>query len=332
MKIEEIWDELENDKSSSYGILLRRYSGAALPDIFIAIKSPEKSRCIAVPVSDDASALLSSLVPLREVSIDIIQKAFNNKDILVIKLVDNSDKEIFAVLCEDLINNISQITDENILINQLINRFEKWRSLFDRAASEGLLPEQQRGLFGELCFLRKCLLAQSEALSVINSWIGPYGDSRDFQLGRWGVEVKTTIAKNHQKVQISNERQLDTSNLQYMFLYHLSLELLYDEGETLNDVVDHILEILSENSVAANCFKSKLLEGGYFEKHRSLYDKHGYFLRNEQFFLVKDDFPRIEEKDIRKGVGDVKYTILIANCDRFVLSEPEVFLRLNFNE
>jgi hypothetical protein len=65
--------------------------------------------------------------------------------------------------------------------------------------------------------------------------------------------------------------------------------------------------------------KSKLLEGGYFKDHKNLYET-GYALRQEAFYKVEGDFPRIEERDIRNGIGDVKYSIILSQCSSFVLS------------
>ena len=51
MRIKQIWEELENDNSSTKGLLIRRYSGAILPDVFVAIQQPEKLFCIATSIS-----------------------------------------------------------------------------------------------------------------------------------------------------------------------------------------------------------------------------------------------------------------------------------------
>lgn len=61
----------------------------------------------------------------------------------------------------------------------------------------------------------------------------PSNEIKDFQFGSWGLEVKTTSGNIHQKIHISNERQLDTSNITYLYLNHLSLELREGAGETL---------------------------------------------------------------------------------------------------
>jgi hypothetical protein len=188
-----------------------------------------------------------------------------------------------------------------------------------------LKPEEQRGLFGELYFLRMFLQANNDFLSVVSTWTGPEKQLRDFQSASWAVEVKTTHGNNHQKVHISSERQLDTTNLENLFLYHISLEQQQNSGETLNDIVDSVTDILRAETIALNKFKSKIYEVGYFDLQRNLYETIGYHIRQDVFYKVKNDFPRIEENDIRIGVGDVKYSIILSQCTPFVISETEVF-------
>lgn len=331
MKINQIWEELEDDKSFSSGLLYRRYSAAVLPDVFIALKVPEKFRCIAASISDSLSINIADFSNLRDISIELIPDDKNSgKNILLFKLLNSQHRDIFSVLCEDLMASISIITSETQLVRELLNRFEKWKSLFDQAASQGLIHEEQRGLFGELFFLRKLLHLNSDFIGILNSWLGPEKQIRDFQAATWSVEIKTTHGNNHQKVHISSERQLDTSNLVNLFLFHLSLEIRRQSGETLNQLIRSISEILSTDFSAQNKFQNKLLLAGYFDQHTHLYEDTGYFVRQETFYKVEKDFPRIEEKDIRNGVGDVKYSIIISQCSNFLQSESAVFETLTF--
>ncbi|MFA6128246.1 MAG: PD-(D/E)XK motif protein [Bacteroidales bacterium] len=326
MKIDKLWEELESDKSVSHGLLLRRYSGSVLPDVFIAMKLPEKFRCIAASLSNSASIDLSGYSNLQDISLEIIpDESRAEKNILLFKLLSNQHLDIFSVLCEDLIANILSLTNEYLLVKELLNRFEKWKSLFEKASAQGLSSEEQRGLFGELFFLRKALHITTDFIRVINSWVGPEKQIRDFQFGNCCVEVKTSHGNNHQKVQISNERQLDITNLKNLFLYHLSLEVRQKSGESLNEMVKSVSQLLNSDFVALNRFKNKLFEVGYFDHHQDLYESTGYFIRKDNFYKVESNFPRIEEADLRDGVGDVKYSIVISQCSDFLVEELFVF-------
>ncbi len=326
MKIKQIWDELANDKSLISGLLFRRYSGAVKPDVYVALQHPEKFLCVYVAINKNTEVNISNFSNLQEIQVDLFASPNEvDKNILIFKLLNFEHKDIFAVLCEDLIASISEETNEKRIIREVLNRFEKWKSLFNKIGLQGLKPEEQRGLFGELYFLRKYLRTTNNFLPLINTWTGTEKQIRDFQSGSWAVEVKTTHGNNHQKVQISSERQLDTTNLENLFLYHISLEQQQNSGETLNDIVDSVIEILREEMIALNKFKSKIYEVGYFDLQRHLYENIGYHIRQDEFYKVENDFPRIEENDIRTGVGDVKYSIILTQCTPFATSETEVF-------
>lgn len=323
-KIENIWRELEDEKATQ-GILLRRYSGKVLPDIFIALLYPEKFRCIAVIVNSNCIKEYSQVTNLHDISIEFFpyEKELK-KSILVIKLLNNFHTDIFSVLCEDLILCVANLVEERLLLKELYNRFEKWKSLFNKAASDSLTSEEQRGLYGELYLLKKMLLNSCNYKMVIDSWVGCENQVRDFQISTWGIEVKTTHGNNHQKIHISSERQLDISSLKYLYLFHLSLDILQNSIETLNQIIDSILSILKNDYITMNRFRNKLIAAGYFNHQKNLYDSIGYFVRQEIFYRIQNDFPRIEEKDIRKGVGDVKYTIIVSQCSDNVILEKEI--------
>lgn len=329
MKINQIWDELVNDTSFRQGLLLRRYSGSVLPDVFVALQQPEKILCIASTISESIDVNVSQFDNLQEIQIELIPDPNKEeKRILIFKLVNNQHRDIFSVLCEDLITSISAETNERQLVKTLLNRFEKWKSLFTRIVSEGLLPEEQRGLFGELYFLRKFLHHNTNYSSVLNTWLGTAKEVRDFQMNNWALEVKTTQGNNHQKIQISNERQLDITNIGQLYVYHVSLEKVQKTGESLNQIVTSISDLLSADTIALNRFRSKLYEAGYFEQHTALYDSTGYFIRQDTFYAVENNFPRIQENEIRSGVGDVKYSIILSQCEAFKQTEEKVFENL----
>lgn len=329
MRINQIWEELENDKSFSKGLLIRRYSGAVLPDVYVAMQHPEKLLCICIAISDLIEVNISSFSNLQEIEVDFYPSTNQvGKNTLVFKLLNFQHKDIFTVLCEDLILSIATETNEKKLVKEILNRFEKWKSLFNKIGLQGLTPEEQRGLFGELYFLRKYLQANNSPFEIVNTWIGTEKQVRDFQSGSWAVEVKTTHGNNHQKVHISSERQLDTTNLNDLFLYHISLEQMQNSGETLNDIVDSVIGILEPDTLALNKFKSKIYEVGYFDLQRSMYETVGYFIRQDVFYKVENDFPRIQENEIRMGLGDVKYSIILSQCLSFVQSETQVFEKI----
>ena len=326
MKINEIWNEQQSDNSLATGLLLRRYSADVIPNVFIALRQPEKQKCLALKLNLVEKPDLSSFSNLKDIRVDLIEDD-KQRDILylAILLLDPEHEEVFSVFCEDLVTEISHISDEKKIVLELLNRLEKWRSLFDKASLSGLSPEEQRGLYGELFFMRRWLESSSSLQRCIKAWVGPEKQIRDFQLNDWGLEVKTTHGKNHQKVHISSERQLDTTTLRSLYLFHLSLENQQQNGETLNHIVDDLMNQYLKDVTALREFKTKLILAGYYKHHSSQYEAVGYQIRDQSYFNIKDSFPRIEEADIRRGVGDVKYSIILSECTAYATNEMTVF-------
>lgn len=329
MKIEKIWQELETNKSLQSGLLYKRYSGNIQPDVYVALKAPENLRCIAAHVSSSSSFDVKIWDKFRDIKIQFLPDPKNtNKQFLIVLLLNSQHKDIFSTLCEELINKVADISEENILVKELISRLEKWHLLFEKLGRQGLSEEAQRGLFGELYFLRKFLNRSVDKEFCINSWRGVEKAVQDFQFADWAVEVKTTHGKNQQKLYISNERQLDISIIPHIYLIHLSLEIREGFGESLNQIVLNLNNILSESPAAFSVFNLKLLEAGYFEHHSDYYEKTGYSIRQENIYKVTNDFPKIIESMIPPGVGDVRYSLVVSANENWILNEETLFKNL----
>jgi hypothetical protein len=60
-----------------------------------------------------------------------------------------------------------------------------------------------------------------------------------------------------------------------------------------------------------------------------MYTGIGYHVRQDNFFKVEGDFPRIQENELRNGVGDVKYSIIISQCQQYIQSANQVLKTLS---
>ena len=323
-KIENIWQDFIENDSFKTGIVLKRYSADIIPDCFVSMRMPEKVKGIAFRISTKAIDI-SALSGLKDIVSEIIPDETNiDKSLIIISLADDSLSSIFAVLCEDLFQTVSAIKQEVVLIQTLQNRFVQWKELFVMAKGTGLTLEKQIGLFGELLLLKKLIIQTGLLKEILFIWTGPETGIRDFEKNNCAIEVKTTYTHNHQKIWISSERQLDTTLLKYLFLFHLSIEKRNSDKNTLNTIVEEIYSILEGDKLLSNIFKHKLISVGYFEHHKSIYQNNSFLIREEDFYIIKEDFPRVEEKDLMKGVGDVKYSIILT-------SETEQY-RTNLND
>jgi hypothetical protein len=260
-----------------------------------------------------------------------IEKIAESTDSVLLSLClqDKNFEDIFNILLGDIISHVIELSDPKQIVRQFLNRIDKWHSLLEKAGSAGLSPEEQRGLFGEVYLLRKLIKDLPAADKPLMAWLGPEKAVRDFQYGDCALEVKTSQGNNHQRVHISNERQLDTTSVQYLYLYHLSLETQPAAGESLNEVIDAVSLTFQPDIRLYSLFQFKLVQAGYLPAHKEYYSNTGYSVRSEAFYEIRDSFPRIEENDLRNGVGDVKYSIIISDCSTYQVSEQIVYQNLD---
>lgn len=322
-----IWTSIE--QSNEIGLLKRLYTNDSELYIYVVFQNPERHCGIALSFDKNIHIDVSPFSNLRDLQVVLTSdNSFLNNNLLVIKLVHYQNRDIFATLCENMIQSVLSLRSEKQVVLTIINQLEKWRALFEKLKDDGLTLPEQQGLYGELHFLQK-FIAKQDASFAINSWVGTDKEVRDFQYNDWAVEVKTTAGNNHQKVSISNERQLDETLLENLFLFHLSVEAAKKNGESLNTKVNSIRETLQDNVSILNIFNNKLLEVGYFEKHTHLYEEKCYQIRDENYYKIDGDFPRIKEKEIRNGVGDVKYSIILSQCNEYLVSENTMFDKID---
>lgn len=332
-RIDYLWKNLEAQSSDHVGFFKTRYSETSLAEVYLGIKVPEMYRLLILCVPGSEGRKFDFKYEFKGVKFEKLIDPQDSENILLcLKLVDFHLKDIFNTLCLDVIGSIIEEGDLVFIQQKFKSRLLKWQNLFDRYNSDGLTSEEQRGLYGELYFLREWLNRTTDCERVVNAWLGPEKELQDFQSNDWAVEVKTTHGNNHQKVHIQSERQLDSSNLNYLYLYHISLDVRNNSGETLNQIVQSIRTALTPVQLGYSLFNFKLLKAGYFDTHASLYQEKGYYIREDVFYNVVDKFPRIQENDLMNGVGDVKYSIIVSSLDNYSVTHKSIFEKLIYNE
>ena len=138
----------------------------------------------------------------------------------------------------------------------------------------------------------------------------------------WAVEVKTTASNSNSSIAINGELQLDESNTDNLYLYNLVVEVLPQDGQTLPEIIITIRQLLESDTKAASVFESKLMLYGYFDLDEDSYKERHYHIGKEQYFQVKDEFPRIKKDDLKMGVSEVKYCIsLDLSSENLVIEE-----------
>jgi Putative PD-(D/E)XK family member, (DUF4420) len=320
-----IWEELERvTPPGESGRVKRRIKPEANCDLFLALAKPANLRMVLMLVKASSLDGIDELPTARGVEARIARPGEDGSDAsLELVLTDPRSADIFTALAADIADAVAAESSEPEAVAALIGRLGRWQRFLEEAGSEGLTPERQRGLYAELWLLRTYLVDAVGATSAVQAWTGPARASHDYQFGPCAFEVKGTAAKQHQVLRIVSERQLDDTGVETLFLFHLSLDAHRDTGESLPALVGDVREAL-HGTAGATVLEDGLFGAGYLDAHRHLYENPGYTVRESNFFRVAEGFPRIVETDLVPGVGDVHYSVAVAECKHFLVDADTV--------
>ncbi|NLE05563.1 MAG: PD-(D/E)XK motif protein, partial [Crenarchaeota archaeon] len=235
MLISSVWENLENQpKGTLGGYLLQRI----LPDsnhcLYLALEKQSGARVLMMQVSQLSAAKITELPKSKGFDVKKVRLEDAEKDKITIQVILNDKRysDIFSRLIQDIVDNIAKIQREDKAVQDLIMRLQRWQFFLSRNNPEGLSSEEQQGLFGELWFFKSFLIQHLNPKKAVTSWKGSTGTVQDFYFKECVIEVKTTTTKAHQKLFISNEKQLDNEGLDTLILLHLPLEERPEAGET----------------------------------------------------------------------------------------------------
>ena len=261
---------------------------------------------------------------------EITKRSVSGRDCLAVSVLSSVPKSdiLFAENMLSLVGSECQqgLSDLDALEDMLACLAKMQNLAKGRGAP--LSVDKQVGLFGELYIIYNYMIPVVGDSRAVLEWVGPSGAPQDFQSQSCALEVKTTRANLPQTIRISSARQLQSDTVPRLYLARIALDIQPSIGETLPDIVEKINSILRKNSLLSLEFRNKLAEVGYYEEHSNLYTELKYQLRSIVFYDVKDGFPRIQEKELNPGIGDVSYEIETGACSDFIVDESVVRLTL----
>jgi hypothetical protein len=271
-------------------------------------------------------ALPRKLPRLAGVEISIEQGRLETK-IVVISAIDESDRDIFAQLCRDVVEVSAASTDPEIACSALFRRLRRWQMLLSAPRRDALTAEEIRGLFAELKVLE--LLANATGWpTAISSWVGPYGRPQDFALANGLLEIKSLSAGARKEITVSSFEQLDGPcgriNLAVVTLI---------EGDgvrfaTLNEEVSRLVhDIENTDDSSLEKFMRGLEAIGYVPLEE--YDADAYLVENVFVYEVDDGFPRIVRSDLDSRIVHGKYCIDMSSVPKRAGDIAEILAALS---
>ncbi len=326
MNLNEIWAKLEEDHSESSGTgrMQRRIIPEHRRDFFLGLELPSRNRMLVLRVSSTSIAGQASVPKSHGVTVRMRDRDTDPPTAEVeLVLTDQQHRDIFDLLIEDLVEAAVQPDDEKVGVSRFLARLSDWQHLLMRLPPAVLSRENQQGLWGELWVLREVVSPAVGIVAAVQAWRGPFGADQDFQLPGTSLEVKTSSEHVFERLIIASERQLDVASDISLALIALSIDVRPSHGETLPDMV-HAVRSVSASAGCRELVEERLALFGYRDEDADSYADTGYAIRSCVQLAVRDDFPKITAKDLRTGVGDVKYSIAVTACTQFKIDDREL--------
>jgi hypothetical protein len=314
-----VWETLESQNDFSRGAPFKLVCPESLHRIYLGCLGEPLRRAVLfeIPI-EDARAIKNFSSPTGIqcfVKSSKNEKAGNTSCFLVSSTHENNS--IFALVLSDILSQIIDKKTNTAYLKSLQQRIESWKEFFKNQPPQKLSREAEIGLFGELCFLKQLL--EKGFTNAVSFWNGPLKAAQDFQFDNLAVEIKSNQGETSQ-VKISSEDQLDPGDLQ-LYLGLLNFQSGTD-GSTLPELIEKVEEVMPGDSVEQ--FQAKLLCVGYLKQNAALYTDR-FLGSKQQFFQVKDDFPRIFRSNLPKNISHVRYKLDLSACENYAITAENLF-------
>ncbi len=323
MNLANAWLDLQQESSTQSGLFVRRIETTAPCGLLAGLEQPGSVRILLIEVPADA---VGGEVWPRARGFHVrpvwLSAGGRNAVQLQLRCGDRAWSDVFSALTIDLVQRLSAAPSAAASVAALHQRLAIWQSFFQRQAQDGLTPEEQRGLFGELICLQRFLVDAWSPSEAVRAWQGPLGAAQDF-VSRLSVEVKASLVDAPPCVRISSANQLQPPPGLDLLLCHIRLALLDAGDHSLPDLVAQVTEGLA--SLDASCltmFLDRLQAAGYLHEEAEKYPNR-YSVSEQRFYVVREGFPRIVPNDLKQGVNSVHYAIDLLALLPFRLDEPE---------
>ena len=253
-EFQEMINEVENPEPSS-SFKLRLVSVEPI-SIFAGIDSNSMQRILVIVAGKENwdQEQIKSLPKWKGMSLNFNFYAkigpYENQYFLFIKQEEGYDTDVFEAVLQNIVEVLSAKKESDDLYPIVYRTLEKWKNFFSKGGFKKLNDEQQRGLFGELYYIKTWMSKNpGHPPTLIEGWEGPLSGRVDFIHSRRGIEIKTSIKKIGKRVKISNENQLLlTEAIDSIYLYICFMEKSRTHGISLHHMVQTVRELIEEIS------------------------------------------------------------------------------------
>ncbi len=288
------------------------------------------SKCLLVLRHDVGAAPEGHLPKLKGIEIAISDGEGHEGRMLVFRLLDSAQRDIFHRLCRDIVASTTNANSEREAVALALARTWRWHHLLRGGRDGRLSGEEQKGLLGELLVLERYLLPTFEAFDALSTWRGPLGAPKDFEIGSVCIEAKARRGNAAPFVAISSEHQLDDGAAAAVFLHVAELDQApSDAADTvsLTMAATRLRDSVAAADKRASDMFDTLLEAAGFSWDDD-YSDSLWIVGATHIYHVEGAFPRIKAQQIASGISQVRYSLSLVECEPFCVEEAALRIAL----
>lgn len=318
-----IWESINNEskKNPLQSQIARRIPSNGLFPVFLATDVKKDIRLLYINIANIQSIEIEKLPRFGGLDISLVNASIGEFDkemfIKFTQLIPQIDN-IFELVISDICDKVLQVkADLEVTLFRLLS---EWKIFFEKKENKILSIEAQKGLAGELYFLRKYLFKKYSYAESLSYWTGTERTNHDFQILNRAIEIKSTSSKQHKKFIVASERQLDSSGLDNLYLSLFTFTLHSNMPScTLPGLINELYSDIEGDSIATFHLQMKLIKYGFNEQDAEKY-KLGLSVSSIKFFEIKEGFPRLLPLNLPEGIGDLKYSVVVSACAPFEIA------------
>ena len=257
---------------------------------------------------------IKNVESLKSIAFNCAQRQ-DGKYALAFILLSKEMEEVYITMCSDIIRFSSTETSSTKALIQVIGRYKQWIKLLEHQRNALMGAATQKGLIGELYYLKTCLESGMNEEEALNGWVGPEGADQDFQYIDGWHEIKATGISSSE-VGISSIEQLDNDEAGELIIVRIDKCADEKKGSiTLRSLVQSIFPLLHSNYSALEAYNAKLSKVGYMDLPE--YDKQFYYISGKEIYTVDGSFPRLRRASFPAEVTQCNYFLSIASIEKW---------------
>lgn len=300
-------NDLENELRDKWNRIGYHYGGS----LKLALKHP-LDWYVCYVTSQKKSIVIVSESPVSKInsSKSILAECNIRKDgryAISFTLVSIEQEDVFIAMCGDLIRFSGKENDASRALEKVMQRYMAWLKLLDHKNDTLMGINAQKGLIGELLYL-KDVIEQGMAIGVaLDGWVGPEGADQDFVYVNGWHEIKTTGISSLE-VTISSVEQLDSNENGELVVMRVDKCAPSKNGSfTLHGLVHELIQIMNATPEEVERFTLKLASAGYIDLPE--YEQLSFVFYSRKTYRVDESFPRLRRSNLPIELTKISYQL-----------------------